>query len=122
MYNLDRFLKAQEFIYSLVISELKAGRKETHWIWYIFPQLKDLGYSYNSEYYGLSGIEEAKAYLSHPILGSRLIECCKLLLAINGRSIEEIMPYPDNLKVKSCMELFMSVSEKPFRDVLLKYY
>lgn len=84
--------------------------------------MKGLGSSYNSEYYGISGGEESRAYLSYPILGKRLLECCSLLLDIEDKEIGEIMPYPDDLKLKSCMELFVSIEESPFREVLKKYY
>lgn len=83
-YNLQRFVDAQEFCYNQVLTELKNGRKCSHWIWFIFPQQKGLGRSYNSEFYGLDGVEEAKMYLEHPLLGTRLRECCNLLNAHAG--------------------------------------
>ncbi len=120
--NLNRFIEAQEDCYYTVFKELRNGKKRTHWIWYIFPQMKGLGSSYNSEFYGISGTDEARAYLSHPILGKRLVECCEILLELDEVDIGQIMSYPDDLKLKSCMELFSSVREKPFSDVLEKYF
>lgn len=121
-YDLNRFVTAQEDCYSTVIRELKAGRKRTHWIWYIFPQLKGLGYSYNSEYYGLDGLEEAQEYLTHPVLKSRLVECCEILLSLEERDIKKIMGYPDDIKLKSCMELFSKIESYPFEDVFNKFF
>ncbi len=121
-YNLNRFIETQNECYTEVLKELRAGKKRTHWIWYIFPQQKGLGSSYNSQYYGLDGIEEARAYLSNSILGNRLVECCEILLSLDECNITNIMPYPDNLKLKSSMELFSTVRKYPFRDVLEKFY
>lgn len=121
-YDLERFISAQESCYSDVKRELRAGRKRTHWIWYIFPQLKGLGYSYNSNFYGLDGIDEAKEYLYHPVLGKRLVECCEILLMSDQSDISRIMSYPDDIKLKSCMELFSEIKSYPFIDVLNKYY
>lgn len=122
IFDLDRFITAQKDCYSNVVQELKAGEKRTHWIWYIFPQLKGLGYSYNSNYYGLQGVDEAKEYLSDPVLGKRLVECCEILLKLEQSDISRIMPYPDDLKLKSCMELFSEIKSYPFINVIKKYY
>lgn len=122
VFNLNRFIIAQDNCYNDVITELRAGKKRTHWIWYIFPQLKGLGYSYNSEYYGLDGIEEAQEYLSNPILGGRLVECCEILLSLKENDITRMMHYPDDIKLKSCMELFSEITSHPFNDVLKKFF
>lgn len=123
METLDRFIEAQRTDYGIALGEIRDGRKRRHWIWYIFPQLKGLGVSYNSEYYGISGLEEAGRYLSHPILGMRLREITGVLLSLEGRDVFEIFPYVDALKVHSCMTLFDAVSPNDvFNRVLDKYY
>ena len=109
-YDLERFLKAQVYDYDTALRELRAGQKQSHWIWYIFPQMKGLGHSYNANYYGISGREEAKAYLEHETLGARLREATETILSIEGKSIQEIMPGIDALKFKSSMTLFDLVS------------
>ena len=122
-FNLDRFLDGQRFGYDYALREIKAGKKVGHWIWYVFPQLKGLGHSPNSEYYGISCKEEAEEYLAHPILGARLREITNALLAIEGKRIEEILPPIDVLKVRSCMTLFDEVSpDDIFSEILVKYY
>lgn len=122
-FYLERFLDGQRFGYEYALNEMKSGRKEGHWIWYIFPQMKGLGYSPNSQFYGISGIEEAKAYLEHPVLGARLREITETLLAIEGKTAEEILSPIDAMKVKSCMTLFDAVCpDEIFADVLAKYY
>lgn len=122
-YNLERFLEPQESYYQSALSEIKGGQKLGHWIWYIFPQIKGLGHSYNSEFYGISSKEEAKAYLEHPILGTRLREITHALLDCNNKNANEIFGFPDVLKVKSCMTLFDMVSPNDiFNDVLDKFY
>jgi len=122
-YDLDRFLGAQELIYSQALKEIKEGQKRGHWIWFIFPQIKGLGHSYNSEFYGISSKEEAKAYLDHPILGNRLREISQALLECGSRSVEDIFGFPDDLKVRSCMTLFDLVSPNDiFNDVLFHFY
>src|SRR5438552_1517547 len=100
-YNLKRFVEAQETVFETVVSELRAGRKRSHWMWFIFPQIAGLGYSQTARHFAISGIEEAKAYLEHPVLGPRLVECCRLVNLIEGRSVEEIFGYPDDLKFRS---------------------
>ena len=107
-YDLNRFIEAQDTgnAYNQVLKEIKEGKKQSQRIWFIFPQIKGLGHSYNSEFYGLNGIEEAKAYLEHPELGSRLKEITMALLDCDKLSIDEIFDFPDNLKVRSCMTLF----------------
>ena len=122
-FNLERFLDGQRFGYEYALNEMKSGRKEGHWIWYVFPQMKGLGYSPNSQFYGISCKEEAKAYLEHPVLGARLREITETLLAIEGKTAEEILSPIDAMKVKSCMTLFDAVCpDEIFADVLAKYY
>ncbi len=123
-YNLQRFLEAQDHIYGAVLDELRAGRKSSHWMWYIFPQITGLGRSRMAQTFAITSLEEAKAYLQHPVLGSRLRECTQLVLDVNGRSAEEIFGYPDNLKFRSCLTLFMTAAteNKVFKDPLLKYF
>ncbi len=123
MYNLERFLDAQRFDYASALAEIKAGQKTTHWIWYIFPQMKGLGHSPNSQYYGITSLDEAKEYLSHPVLGTRLRKITEALLAIEGKSAEEILSRIDAQKVKSSMTLFNAASPGDiFEKVLEKYY
>ena len=122
-YDLGRFVEAQEMDYGQALKEMKDGQKRGHWIWYIFPQIKGLGHSYNSEYYGISSKEEAKAYLDHPVLGARLREITQALLDCNNKSADDILGFPDVLKVRSCMTLFDLVSPNDiFNDVLYKFY
>ena len=122
-YDLERFLEAQKLDYMSALNEIKDGEKRSHWIWYIFPQIKGLGHSYNSEFYGISSKEEAKAYLEHPVLGVRLREITQVLLDCGNPSPDDIFGFPDVLKVRSCMTLFDLVSPNDiFNDVLYKYY
>lgn len=123
VYDLERFLKAQEIDYPQALREIKNGQKQGQWMWYIFPQIKGLGHSYNSEFYGFSSQDEAKAYLDHPILGSRLREITQALLDYNNKTADDIFGYPYVLKVRSCMTLFDLVSPNDiFDEVLYKYY
>lgn len=122
-FNLERFLEGQRFSFECALKEIRNGRKEGHWIWYVFPQIKGLGHSPNSQYYGISGKEEAQAYLEHPILGTRLKKITESLLSIEGKKIEEILPPVDVMKVRSCMTLFDFVCPNAcFDNVLVKYY
>lgn len=130
-YNLERFLKAQNerlcgvTIYNIAYQEMKNGMKRSHWIWYIFPQQKGLGYSYNSEFYGLDGQNEARAYLAHPVLGTRLRNISKVLLNHKGtRNIRQIMGSGiDAKKLQTCMRLFDSISPNDiFAEVLSVYF
>lgn len=109
-YNLQRFVTAQSSIYEDAVAELREGRKNTHWIWFVFPQMKGLGFSPTSEFFGIDSLEEAKAYLAHPILGPRLEETTKLILAINDRTLREILGAPDDMKFRSSMTLFEKAS------------
>ena len=123
-YDLRRFTKAQRNTYDRALAELRNGKKQTHWMWYIFPQIDGLGHSATSRRYAIKSIEEARQYLNHPVLGKRLLECVKVILAIEGRSISEIFGDPDDMKLKSSMTLFTCIPNSPsvlFR-VLDKYF
>jgi len=123
-FNLERFVDAQASSYDQVCGELRAGRKQSHWIWFIFPQMRGLGHSEMAHFYGISSREEAEAYLEHPLLGARLRECTGLVYEVEGRSVDQIFGYPDNLKFHSSMSLFASVApdEPVFRQALQKYF
>lgn len=126
-FNLERFVEAQNGVYDRVCAELRAGKKQSHWMWFIFPQLQGLGSSEMAVRYAISSIEEAHAYLEHPTLGTRLRECTALVLALDGPSAEEIFGYPDNLKFHSSMTLFAqaaTISEEDlvFSRALDKYF
>jgi uncharacterized protein (DUF1810 family) len=123
-YNLQRFLDAQAHTYHTVLAELRAGRKSSHWIWFIFPQIAGLGHSAMAQQFAIGSLDEAKAYLQHPALGPRLRECTQLVLNVEGRSAEEIFGYPDNLKFRSCITLFLTAATDNaiFKDALLKYF
>lgn len=123
MYDIDRFIKMQELYYEIALSEIKDGYKRTHWIWYIFPQLKGLGQSYNSEYYGLDSVNEVIEYMRNPYLRNNMIEICNELYKLDD-SIENIFGYPDYLKLNSCMTLFeYSIQgEKIFGKIIDKFY
>ena len=122
--ELDRFVRAQEGDYERALAEVRAGRKRTHWMWYIFPQLEGLGSSSMAKRYGIKSMEEARAYLEHPILSPRLVECMEAVLAVEGRTAHEIYGSPDDLKLRSCATLFACVAGKGsvFDRVLEKYY
>lgn len=119
MFDLDRFVSAQEYDYPVALSEIRAGRKDSHWIWYIFPQLKGLGRSWNSDFYGLASVAEAKAYLDHPVLGARLREIVQALLLHRGKNPKEILGDIDASKVRSSMTLFDIVSPNDIFGILL---
>lgn len=123
-FHLDRFLKAQEDDYEFALAEIRAGEKRSHWIWYIFPQIDGLAFSSTSKYYAIKSLEEARAYLAHPILGQRLLACMEALLEVRDRSAAEIFGFPDDLKVRSCATLFAQAAVAPsiFDRVLDKYY
>ena len=124
MADLSRFLKAQEYDYEQALKEIRAGRKRSHWMWYIFPQIQGLGVTRTSEYYAIRDMDEAKAYLADPVLGTRLKEISTALLELDGLSASEIFGYPDNLKLRSCMTLFRlaDLDCDIFEKVLEKYY
>jgi uncharacterized protein (DUF1810 family) len=122
-YNLQRFVGAQQEDYEDVCAELRAGRKRTHWMWYIFPQMKGLGHSATAERFAISSLDEAQAYLQHPVLGRRLRECTQLVTLVDGRSLHEIFGSPDDLKFRSSMTLFAraTAENREFLDALQKY-
>ena len=123
MNNLDRFIEAQESDYNIALSEIKDGRKRSHWIWYIFPQLSSLGHSMTAKYYGIKDEKEAKDYINNQYLKNHLVEISNELLKLSNNDISDIMGYPDDLKLRSCMTLFDYVSnEEVFQKVLDKYY
>lgn len=105
-FNLQRFVDAQAPVYEQVLAELRAGRKTAHWIWFIFPQAKGLGHSARSEFYGLASLDEARAYLAHPVLGPRLKECVDLVFSHEGARLEDILGGVDAMKFLSCIEIF----------------
>ena len=121
---LARFIEAQEGVYQRALAELKAGRKRSHWIWFIFPQLEGLGFSAMSQRYAIKTRAEARAYLDHVILGPRLTSCVEALLNLEGRSADEIFGYPDEMKLRSCATLFAQVSSPGsiFHRLLEKYF
>ena len=123
-HDLDRFLRAQEDDYDRALSEIRGGRKRSHWMWYIFPQIDGLAVSSTSRRYSIKSLDEARAYLAHPILGPRLLECAEAVFGVEGRSASEIFGFPDDMKLKSCATLFAAVSPKGsvFERVLGKYY
>jgi uncharacterized protein (DUF1810 family) len=109
-HDLNRFVRAQEQDYARALAEIRSGRKRTHWMWYIFPQLDGLGFSATARRYAIRSLDEARAYLEHPVLGPRLVECAEAVLAVQGRSVREIFGTPDDLKLRSCATLFAEVS------------
>ena len=123
-YNLNRFIEAQVDSYESAMGELSRGRKSGHWIWYIFPQIVGLGSSDITKLYSIKSIEEAKAYLEHPVLGQRLFKSCDILLKLEDVSISDVMGFPDDLKLKSSMTLFAHVStpSSVFSKVLSKFH
>ena len=123
-YNLNRFIEAQERDYKTALLEIKNGYKRSHWMWYIFPQMAGLGHSTMSAYYGIRGLEEARAYLDDPVLGGHLKEICQALLQIDGSSAGEIFGWPDDIKLRSSMTLFAVAAggESVFRKVLDRYF
>ena len=123
-YDLSRFHKAQQGSYETALAEIRSGRKRSHWIWYIFPQIQGLGFSSTAQYYAIENLEEAKAYLADPVLRERLLEISNALLALDSCDPSEVMGYPDDLKLRSSVTLF-SLAEPEctvFRDVLDKFY
>lgn len=123
-YDLKRFVLAQEADYARALQELRAGRKRSHWMWYVFPQFDGLGYSETSKLYAVKSVAEANAYLTHPVLGPRLIECAEALLTHDGLSAWEILGSPDDMKLHSSATLFDAVSSpgSVFRRLLDKYF
>jgi uncharacterized protein (DUF1810 family) len=123
-FDLERFTDAQAGVYEHALAELGSGRKRTHWMWFIFPQIAGLGHSGMSKHYAVKSIEEAREYLAHPVLGPRLAECAEAVLAVEGRTVSEIFGYPDDLKLRSSMTLFARAAERGsvFARVLEKYF
>jgi uncharacterized protein (DUF1810 family) len=123
-FDLDRFVQAQAHTYDRALAEIVRGRKESHWMWFVFPQVAGLGSTPTSQRYAIRGRDEASAYLHHPVLGSRLLECAHALLALDGRGAAEIFGWPDELKLRSCATLFALVSPpgSVFARVLDKYF
>lgn len=123
-FDLARFLSAQRSVYDRALVELRAGEKQSHWMWYIFPQIDGLGSSPTTRHYSIKSLEEARQYLAHPVLGKRLIECTEAVLAHQGLSAEDIFGHPDDWKLQSSMTLFELVSEpgSVFSRILDKYY
>jgi len=123
-FDLGRFISAQEMNYSSALKELRSGMKRTHWMWYVFPQIDGLGFSPTARLYAIKSQEEARRYLNHPVLGTRLLECTEAVLALKGRSASDIFGYPDDLKLRSSMTLFerVSVPGSVFSAVLDKYF
>ncbi len=124
LFGLRRFLTAQGDDHERIMAEIRSGRKRSHWMWYIFPQYVGLGFSIMAERYAIKSLEEARAYLKHPILGPRLIACTEAVLAVEGRSASEIFGYPDVMKLKSSATLFAQVApaDSVFEQLLIKYY
>lgn len=123
-FDLQRFVTAQADEYDRARTELRAGAKRGHWMWFIFPQLSALGHSATAKHFGITSLDEARAYLAHPVLGARLRECARLVTAVRGRTIDAILGYPDNLKLRSSMTLFARAADDnaDFVAVLDKYY
>jgi len=123
-YNLDRFVSAQQDDFERALAEIKNGKKRTHWMWYIFPQLDGLAFSATSKYYSIKSIEEAKSYIDHPVLGPRLLECTEAAVQVEGRTARDIFGSPDDLKLRSCATLFACVAPRgsAFDRLLAKYY
>ncbi|RDC65953.1 DUF1810 domain-containing protein [Adhaeribacter pallidiroseus] len=122
--NLQRFITAQEKDYPIALAEIKRGRKQSHWMWYIFPQIQGLGYSETSRVYAITNIPEAEAYVKHPVLGKRLIEICEALLLLTSNNATAIFGNPDDLKLKSSMTLFSQIpnAHPVFQKVLAKFF
>ena len=123
-FDLQRFLDAQAPVYERVVAELRHGQKQSHWMWFVFPQIKGLGSGAMARRFAISSRAEAEAYLDHPLLGPRLRECTRLVVAVQGRTIDAILGYPDDLKFRSSMTLFASVApdENDFVEALDKFY
>jgi uncharacterized protein (DUF1810 family) len=124
LHSLNRFVQAQAGVYDRALAEIKSGRKQSHWMWFIFPQFDGLGFSSTTKRYSIKSVAEAKAYLSHLILGPRLVECVEAALSVQGRTALEIFGSPDNMKLRSCATLFASVSQpgSVFDQLLDKYF
>jgi uncharacterized protein (DUF1810 family) len=124
MYDLDRFLQAQREIYAIALREIRSGRKQSHWMWFIFPQIDGLGSSPTARRYAIKTKAEAAAYLEHPVLGARIVECAEAALAVDGRSATEIFGVPDDMKLRSSATLFAAVAPpgSVFERLLERYF
>ena len=123
MHDLNRFISAQERSYDAALREIKSGHKVTHWMWYIFPQIAGLGFSSTAQFYAISSMQEARDYYAHPVLGKRLVEISEALLALDTNDAAAVMGYPDDLKLRSSMTLFLAASgDAVFQKVLDKFY
>ena len=123
-YELNRFIKAQDGVYSRVITELKSGRKQSHWMWFVFPQIQGLGRTVKSRHYAIQDLNEARAYLAHPLLGDRLNECTDLVLMHRQKTPSELFGYPDDLKFHACMTLLEQADDSPdsvFHEALQRF-
>jgi len=123
-HDLQRFVDAQTDVYEDVVDELRAGHKASHWMWFVFPQLRGLGHSPTAQHYGIASLDEARAYLAHPVLGDRLRECTRLVLRVDGRNARAIFGSPDDFKFRSCMTLygFAAPDEDVFAQALDRYF
>ena len=123
-YHLHRFVEAQADVWDRVTDELEAGRKTSHWMWFVFPQLAVLGRSATAKFYGIRSVDEARAYLTHPLLGRRLIDCARLLLQLRNRSARQVFGIVDEMKLRSCLTLFAAIApeESAFRDCLQMFF
>ncbi len=122
-FDLQRFVTAQAPVFATALAELRAGRKRSHWMWFVFPQLRGLGRSATAEFYGLASLDEARAYLAHPLLGPRLEEATRAVLALQGRSLHALFGSPDDLKFRSAMTLFAAASgiaANPYREAIAR--
>ena len=123
-FDLQRFIDAQESVIDDVRAELSAGRKRTHWMWFVFPQIAGLGHSEMARHYAISSRDEAKAYLAHPVLGARLVELTRIVNGVQGRGVDQIFGYPDDLKFHSSMTLFANIADDAdvFHEALRRYF
>ena len=123
-HDLERFVLAQEGVYDRALAEVRSGRKRTHWMWFVFPQLDGLGSSPTARQYAIRSLAEAEAYLRHPVLGPRLVECCEAAVGVEGRTAHEVFGSPDDLKLRSCATLFARVSPpgSVFERVLARFF
>ncbi|HJR20258.1 MAG TPA: DUF1810 domain-containing protein [Dongiaceae bacterium] len=123
-FDLQHFVDAQAPVYDRVRAELKNGRKQSHWMWFIFPQIAGLGHSAMAQRYAISSLDEARAYIAHPVLGPRLRECTRLVVQVNGKSAHDILGSPDDMKFHSCMTLFARAApqDEAFVEALEKYF
>jgi uncharacterized protein (DUF1810 family) len=122
--ELKRFIEAQQRDYETALAEIANGRKRSHWMWYIFPQINGLGFSSTSQYYSIADINEATAYFRHPVLGERLVAICQVLLALENTTATQVFGSPDDMKLQSCMTLFAAVknSDNVFQQILNKFF